>query len=137
MDDYVTKPAELATLRQKLSRWLASDSLDPARIQQLAGDPEGIAEVLKEFEAGMRTDIAALQVALESANCAALRRAAHRIRGSALTIGAETLAALAARVEDAPASVDEAQLMDSAHALLEELERVVVSAGAQRSALSS
>jgi PAS domain S-box-containing protein len=137
MDDYVTKPAELVTLRQKLSRWLSSDALDPARIQELAGDPQGIAEVLKEFEAGMRTDIAALQVALESANCAALRRAAHRIRGSALTIGAQSLAALAARVEDAPAAVGEEQFMGSAHALLEELERVVISAGVHRSALST
>jgi len=155
MDDYLTKPAELVTLRAKLAQWLGSDAplrtapsarparapdgnpIDRARIQQLAGGPQGIAEVLAELESGARADIAALQVALESANCAALRRAAHRIKGSALTIGAEGLAALAARVVDAPAGVDAPQLMSSAHALLDELERVLASARVHRNAPSS
>jgi len=150
MDDYLTKPAELATLRAKLARWLGSDAplraapsaqpagaaagnpIDRARIQQLAGGPQGVAEVLAELESGVRADIAALQVALESGDGAALRRAAHRIKGSALTIGAETLAALAAGVVDAPAGADTPQLMRGAHALLAELERVLVSARGQR-----
>ena len=155
MDDYLTKPAELATLRAKLAQWLGSDAplrsapstrparapggnpIDRARIQQLAGGPQGIAEVLAELESGVRADVAALQVALESANGLALRRAAHRIKGSALTIGAESLAALATRVVDAPADIDAAQLMSSAHALLDELQRVLVSARAHRNAPSS
>jgi two-component system, NarL family, sensor histidine kinase EvgS len=155
MDDYLTKPAELVTLRAKLAQWLGSDAplrtapsarpasapggnpIDRARIQQLAGGPQGIAEVLAELESGVRADIAALQVALESANCAALRRAAHRIKGSALTIGAERLAALAARIVDAPAGVDAAQLMSGAHALLDELEGVLVSARVHRNAAPS
>jgi CheY-like chemotaxis protein len=135
MDDYVTKPAELVTLRAKLAQWLGNDApdqnpIDRARIQQLAGGPQGVAEVLAELESGVRADIAALQVALESENGAALRRAAHRIKGSALTIGAEGLAALAARVMDAPTGVDAPQLTSSAQALLNELERVLVSARA-------
>jgi signal transduction histidine kinase/HPt (histidine-containing phosphotransfer) domain-containing protein/ActR/RegA family two-component response regulator len=155
MDDYLTKPAELVTLRAKLAQWLGSDTrlrvapsarpagapggnpIDRARIQQLAGSPQGIAEVLAELESGVRADIAALQVALESADPAALRRAAHRIKGSALTIGAEALAALAASVVDAPASVDAPRLMSSARALLGELERVLASARVQRNAASS
>ena len=136
MDDYLTKPAELVTLRAKLAQWLGNP-IDRARIQQLAGSPEGIAEVLAELESGVRADIAALQVALESANCLALRRAAHRIKGSALTIGAEHLAALAAGVVDAPAGVDAPQLMGSARGLLDELERVLASARVHRNAPSS
>jgi HPt (histidine-containing phosphotransfer) domain-containing protein len=84
--------------------------------------------VLAELESGVRADIAALQVALESANSTALRRAAHRIKGSALTIGAESLAGLAARIVDAPAGIDSAQLVSSAHTLLDELQRVLASA---------
>ena len=136
MDDYLTKPAELVTLRAKLVDWLGRDAwmpIDRGRIQQLAGDPRGIAEVLAELESGVRADIAAVQVALESANWAALRRAAHRINGSALTIGAERLAALAARIVDAPASLEAPQLISRAHALLEELERVLASARVHRS----
>jgi signal transduction histidine kinase/CheY-like chemotaxis protein len=154
IDDFLTKPAELVTLRAKLAQWLGSDAalktppsarpagtpagnlIDRARIQQLAGGPQGIAEVLAELESGVRADIAALQVALESANCEALRRAAHRVKGSALTIGAENLAALAARVLDAPAGVDASQLMSSAQALLAELERVLVSARSHRKTTS-
>ena len=135
-NDFLTKPAELPTLRKKLVQWLgtgaaAASAIDRARIQQLAGGAQGIAEVLAELESGVRADIAALQVALESANAAALRRAAHRIKGSALTIGAEKLASHATRVLDAPAGTD---LKASARALLEELERVLVSARGQRSA---
>jgi len=85
----------------------------------------------------VRADIAALQVALESANGAALRRAAHRIKGSALTIGAERLATLASGVVDAPAGVDTPQLMGSARSILDELERVLVSARVHRSARSA
>ena len=151
MDDYLTKPAELVTLRAKLVQWLGgnvslgaapsprpagapkANPIDRARIQQLAGGPQGIAEVLAELESGVRADIAALQVALESADPSALRRAAHRIKGSALTIGAERLAALASQVVDAPAAVGPAQLTSSARALLDELAGVLVSARTQRS----
>ena len=126
MDDYLTKPAELVALRAKLKQWLGSDAalrsapgerraaepgaspIDRARIQQLAGGPQGVAEVLVQLESGVRADIAAVQVALESSNGAALRSAAHRIRGSALTIGAERLATLAAGVMEAPADIEHA-----------------------------
>ena len=144
MDDYLTKPAELAALRAKLKQWLGSDALvstapsqrpagaaggnaiDRVRIQELAGGPEGIAEVLVQLEAGVRADIAALQAALGSADRPALRSAAHRIKGSALTIGAERLAALANGVMDLPAGDDAPQLMSTTgHALLDELQRVL------------
>jgi PAS domain S-box-containing protein len=136
MDDYLTKPAELVTLRAKLAQWLGSGgpgagAIDRARIQQLAGDPQGMTEVLAELESGVRADIAALQVALESTNWPAVRRAAHRIKGSALTIGAEKLAALAASVLDAPAAAEGAPLMRRANALLAELERVLLAARAR------
>jgi signal transduction histidine kinase/CheY-like chemotaxis protein len=141
MDDYLTKPAELVALRAKLVHWLGSEALaapiDRAHIQQLAGGAQGIAEVLAELESGVRADIAALQVALESANAGALRSAAHRIKGSALTIGAGRLAALAGHIVDAPAEAETPSLMSSARGILDELQRVLVSARAQRATASS
>ena len=142
MDDYLTKPAELVTLRAKLKQWLGNDAalrnpIDGARIQELAGGPEGVAEVLAELESGVRADIAALRVALKSADGAALRGAAHRIKGSALTIGAERLALLASSIMDVPAGAEAPKLMSGAHALLEELERVLVSARVHRNAPAS
>jgi signal transduction histidine kinase/CheY-like chemotaxis protein len=154
MDDYLTKPAELVALRTKLKQWLGSDAglatapgaarptapgaspIDRARIQELAGGAEGIAEVLAELEAGVRADIAALQVALEQSDYDALRGAAHRIKGSALTIGAERLATLAGGVVDVPGGVDAGQLTATAQALLAELERVLASSRAQRQTAS-
>jgi HPt (histidine-containing phosphotransfer) domain-containing protein len=109
-------------------RQVQKTSINRARIEQLAGGPEGAAEVLAELELGVRADIVAVRSALESANTAALRRAAHRIKGSALTIGAEGLATLAARVLDAPADVEAPRLMGNASALLAELEHVLASA---------
>ena len=115
----------------------ATTAIDRARIQQLAGGPEGIAEVLAQLESGVRADIAALQVALESANCAALRSAAHRIKGSALTIGAEPWRRSLHAWWTRPRTSTRAQLMSNARTLLDDLERVLVSARVQRNAPSS
>jgi signal transduction histidine kinase/CheY-like chemotaxis protein/HPt (histidine-containing phosphotransfer) domain-containing protein len=147
MDDYLTKPAELVTLRAKLKQWLGIDALrsapgaraagapdrnaiDRVRIEELAGSPQGVSDVMKELVSGVRADIAAVQVAIESSNGAALRSAAHRIRGSALTVGAERLATLAAGIVEAPDAHGIPELMRNAQALLKELERVLLSARA-------
>ena len=145
-------PPSSCTLRAKLTQWLGSDARSRPRrpngaratIRSIArasssspAVPQGIAEVLAELESGVRADIAALQVALERGNAAALRSAAHRIKGSALTIGAERLAALGRRRRGCARGVDTPQLMSNARALLDELERVLLSARVQRNAPSS
>jgi CheY-like chemotaxis protein len=150
MDDYLTKPTELAALREKLARWLGGSVplntlgergaqggremlFDRARIRDLAGGPDGLAEVLAELETAVRADIAELQAALARADGAAVRRAAHRIKGAALTIGAERLASMAAAVE----GVDNPTGAAGAEELLAELKGVLATArgdaGAARS----
>jgi len=144
MDDYLTKPTELGTLREKVSRWLGEtaalpvsasearlgaprgDAIDRARVKQLVGGPDGMAGVLSEVEAGAREDIAALQVALEAGDDVGLRAAAHRIKGSALTIGAQRLAAAAVRVHEAPG------VAAGVHALIEELKAVIAATRVDR-----
>ena len=144
MDDYLTKPTELGTLREKVSRWLGDaaalamppskartraprhDAIDRARMQQLVGGPDGMAGVLSEVEAGARDDIAALEGALHAGDDAALRAAAHRIKGSALTIGARGLAAAATRLEEAPG------VASSVQALIEELKAVIAATRGDR-----
>ena len=154
MDDFLTKPAELVVLREKLSQWLGSDAglnevadrsgaagheplIDRARIRELAGGPEGIAEVLAELDTAVRADIADLQTALDRSDAAAVRRAAHRVKGAALTIGAERLAALAARVEEATQAPDTPLPHDGARALLEELKGVLAAARVDQGAGSN
>jgi PAS domain S-box-containing protein len=135
MDDYLTKPAELATLRQKLARWLGSDAgirstapIDRTRLEKLVGGTQGIGELLGELEAGARSDIAALEAALTARDGAGVRRVAHRVKGSALTMGAARLAAAAARLEDAP---DTLVSPDAVRLLIEELESVADAARAE------
>jgi HPt (histidine-containing phosphotransfer) domain-containing protein len=56
-----------------------------------------------------------------------VRGAAHRIKGAALSIGSQRLAATAARVEDAPKR-DVVEAQDAVEALLEELNRLLEAA---------
>jgi CheY-like chemotaxis protein len=145
MDDYLTKPTELGTLREKVTYWLGKPLvlarargrpraasgdrlLDRARIEELAGGPEGIAEVLAGLEGAVRADIAELQSALARGDLSAVRGAAHRIKGAALSIGSERLAATAAKLEQATREPAEALL--ATEDLLDELNSVLEAARA-------
>jgi PAS domain S-box-containing protein len=139
MDDYLTKPTELATLRDKLARWLgaeagvrsapAGNAIDRQRIQDLVGGPAGLATVLQTVARSARRDIEGLQSAMDAKDSAAIRAAAHRIKGTALNLGASRLADAAARVEGAPDGVvDSPQFADGVRAVIEELKMVLVAA---------
>src|SRR3954471_6830943 len=140
MDGYLTKPTELGTLREKLARWLGADAgvraaprkdvIDRDRILQLVGSTAGVATVLASFEGGARRDIVALERAVQEKDGATVRSIAHRIRGSALNLGAERLAAAAGRVEQAPDALD-AALTAAVQAVIEEL-KVVLAATSVR-----
>jgi len=87
------------------------------------GGPQGVAEVLAELESGVRADIAALQVALESANSTgpAARRASHqgqRTDDRCRELGRGWLHASWMRP---PASTSRS-CVNSAHTLLDELQ---------------
>jgi two-component system, NarL family, sensor histidine kinase EvgS len=155
MDDYLTKPTELVTLREKLARWLGAEAglraapapasarasrdmpIDRARIRELTGGGEGLAGVLSQVEAAARADIAMLQDALAASDGAAIRRAAHRIKGSALMIGAKHLAAAAIRLEHAPDSLDTPELRSAVQALIDELKSVLAATRADRDAAAA
>jgi CheY-like chemotaxis protein/HPt (histidine-containing phosphotransfer) domain-containing protein len=154
MDDYLTKPTELVKLREKLARWLGADALAPmapraraddaphgaidrARIRELVGGADGLARVLAEVESSARADLAALQVALEASDRAAIRGAAHRIKGSALSIGAQAVAEAALRLERSLDARDAREPISVAQALIEELKGVIAAVRADRSAASA
>jgi len=155
MDDYLTKPTELVTLREKLARWLGSEAglrsappapraealhdgpIDRARMQELLGSPEELAVVLATVEATVRADITMLQNALARNQTGALRQVGHRIRGSALTIGAKRLAAAAGAVEHAPDPLDTEETRLRVHALIEELKKVLAALRAEPKAAAA
>jgi PAS domain S-box-containing protein len=140
MDGYLTKPTELGTLREKLARWLGAEAgvrpavrdnvIDRDRVLQLVGSLAGVTMVLASFEGGARRDIAVLERALQAKDGVAVRAVAHRIKGSALNLGAERLAEAAARVERVPDALG-ADVFAAVQSVIEEL-KVVVAATSVR-----
>jgi len=145
MDDYLTKPAELAALRTKLASWLElkdapstagrSDesangdcdqpAFDPGFIEELAGDPESVLEVLDEFRTAALADVRALQAGLDDKNGREVRRLAHRIKGAARTIGSHRLSELAGTLEQTSTMPDSDQVNALAQSVMKELDRVL------------
>jgi PAS domain S-box-containing protein len=129
MDDILTKPTELAQLRAMLLKWLDRPELvqqddevstcaepDPndtaltpasgkvlelSALQKIAKRRAQQIEMLQEFTAHNRNDIAALAAALQAGNPAAVARGAHRIKGACRMVGALQLEALCSSIEQA------------------------------------
>jgi len=126
MDDLLTKPTELSDLRTMLLKWLVrmdspSRAVSPPVVPTAAASPptETVAaldltvlkkfvasraaqiEMLQEFNAHNRSDIASLQTTLQGGDPAAVAQAAHRIKGACRMMGALELASLCADIEAA------------------------------------
>jgi CheY-like chemotaxis protein len=116
MDDYLSKPIRLEDLLSAASRWLHSvdvpapgppapvrAAIDPAVLAGLRRELGADADlVIGEMLAAFREDGAAQLAAIAAATSAPmLARAAHRLRGSALNLGAVVLAEACQRAESA------------------------------------
>jgi signal transduction histidine kinase/CheY-like chemotaxis protein/HPt (histidine-containing phosphotransfer) domain-containing protein len=152
MDDAMTKPVELAALKGMLDRWLPCDTwlapavvddqpppldTDFAAIADLAqGDTDLQSELLEDFRSANAGDLRAATRAVNDVAIDDLRRAAHRIKGAATTVGAARLAEAATRLERA-AHAGDWQRVSSAWAPLQQEckrldERIAVQTGAAR-----
>jgi two-component system sensor histidine kinase/response regulator len=135
MDDYTTKPISLESLRRVLDRWAPGDAPaaagdtvaeSPLDEAALAAASAGDAAVRAEILDALRADAAAGRRGILDAgdDGAALRLAAHRLRGACLAAGALRAGAAAGRLEEAA----RANLADATAAarreVLEELRRV-------------
>jgi signal transduction histidine kinase/CheY-like chemotaxis protein/HPt (histidine-containing phosphotransfer) domain-containing protein len=125
MNDYLTKPIQVAALAHALERWL-SPAQAPALAGDVAGDPSpapsgeplmdfGRLEEFKEFDdeelsmtrqviglfiADVPARLRAMELAIALADPTALREAAHALKGAAGNVGAVALARAAAELED-------------------------------------
>jgi HPt (histidine-containing phosphotransfer) domain-containing protein len=115
MDDYLTKPVQLADLKAMLEKWL------PAAAEPVPGSPDSPAipvdvsvlkalvddssEVIKEFLQDFRhsaTQIAAeLRIAYAGGQAAQVGALAHKLKSSARSVGALGLGELCAEIEQA------------------------------------
>lgn len=107
IDDHLPQPATMEALARLLAQWMplpaAPDAtLDPARLNALAGGSAAVAEaLLGGFAAANAADCRALRQAFARRDLAAIGRIAHAVRGAAQTIGAARLARAASALEAA------------------------------------
>ena len=137
MDDFLPKPLTGSALADKLSRWLPARSLLPpapspsAAINlpaeqfdcvQLA-EMRGVAaaqfdDFIRQFAANTAAAMPILRHAIDGGDAAQLRSVAHKLKGTAATLGARQVAALAFELEQRGRSAE----LHDASALLTQLE---------------
>jgi signal transduction histidine kinase/DNA-binding response OmpR family regulator/HPt (histidine-containing phosphotransfer) domain-containing protein len=106
MDDYIAKPISREALDEVLGRWLPlgdedGQVLDQARLVELRSVFPGgeMSDVLRSLAAALQTELDCVGTAVADGDGATLAAAAHRIKNSALMIGATGLSDAAAQLE--------------------------------------
>ena len=123
MDDYITKPISPKLLDDALARWWPRESLHPAAMlssslpaaPMVDPDDEGALDptvsrsqgVVRVFLRHVPSQLAAIMSALEANDADALRTAAHKLKGSCLSVGVPRMASLAASLEASPSNPKE------------------------------
>ena len=78
----------------------STPAFDFARLADISGgDTEFELEILSDYFAQNSTLLSELDRALSTGDVATVRRAAHTLKGSSRTVGAESVAAIAAEIE--------------------------------------
>ena len=102
MDDCITKPATPEVIAQLLDRWCRRPDAPvvAATLDDLeARSPAVLRAVIEHYLAGIPTDMAHLQTAIDNGHVERVRSMAHDLAGSALVVGARTLAGLLRQAE--------------------------------------
>ncbi|WP_337014855.1 hybrid sensor histidine kinase/response regulator [Leclercia sp. AS011] len=126
-DGYIAKPVSQAALQDEITRVGQPQDRglpDEARLlQQCADDPSLVQELLALFGEGLDEATATLARAIDHDDREALRRAAHRLRGEAITLGFSDLAGQLQQLESEATSLDQAGLNMLRRALFAEVDR--------------
>jgi CheY-like chemotaxis protein len=131
MDDYLAKPTDLDALERVLDRLTPSTPagrpIEPASesgarlVDQQAlanlkalerNGPGFLAVLVREFDEGFRSHLGDMRLAARENDGAALRGAAHSVKGSAGIVGAQGMASLCQRLESLGAE-DQAMAADA------------------------
>lgn len=120
MDDYVTKPLNTKLLREALERWWPRESMWPCQptgtsipapppamptappIDVLDPAVERSPGVVRVFLRHVPDQLESVASAISSADAEALRQAAHKLKGSCLSVGIPRMASLCANLEETP-----------------------------------
>jgi len=115
MDDYLSKPLRVAELQAALDRTAppppvlvsqaaAAQGFDPAilgtmRALQRPGQPDLVQSMIQLYLKGLPVQLQTIELAVKTADAAALGRAAHKLKGSSATLGAGRIAELCTRLQ--------------------------------------
>jgi HPt (histidine-containing phosphotransfer) domain-containing protein len=139
MDGYVAKPVQPAELLEALARLVPGAApatsvpqappaellLDPsAALARVGGDAKLLGELVALFRQAYPGWLAEIRAAIANQNAAALKRAAHTLKGSAGTFGAHSTFEAAARLEELGRSGDLTGAAEACAALAAILERL-------------
>jgi len=136
MDGYLAKPVSLPRLRATLQRWLrnAGDdvpAIDRAVLDPWLNDDEGARrDLLAKFSRSASESRHDIETAMAAGDLGALAAAAHRLKGSALAVGARALGDAAQVLERAAKAGDRATCQDGLGPLAVEVQRAQAEIGA-------
>jgi PAS domain S-box-containing protein len=104
MNDFLSKPMEVAQLAQVLDRWTApaQEEVDGRQkaLDRMDGDAGLFAMVLESFFSLAPKTLVEVETALAAADVQAVHRYLHSLAGSSAMVGAERLARLARELEE-------------------------------------
>lgn len=132
MDDLMTKPVRTADLLAMVTKWAAARRTRPAgragiveRLRDLGvlDDPIFLREMLDAFVTDSESLLRNLREAASRGDATTCERAAHRLRGASLNLGAASLARSAERIEEQSRASD----LSDAPLWIEELGRELAS----------
>ncbi|SEP08079.1 Signal transduction histidine kinase [Rhodospirillales bacterium URHD0017] len=136
MDGYLSKPVGLPRLRATLQRWLrgaddAVPAIDSAVLDPwMQGDEAARRDLLAKFSRSATESRHDIETAMAAGDLAALAAAAHRLKGSALAVGARALGDAAQTLERAAKAGDRATCQDGLGPLAVEVQRAQAEIGA-------
>jgi CheY-like chemotaxis protein/HPt (histidine-containing phosphotransfer) domain-containing protein len=147
MDDYLSKPVQLASLRTKLDQWLplptaeakqsppvlkppatraeAIGPLDRLVLAEISGGDQTVErQILADFRRTNDGDAVMLRQAVDKNDMSQIRRASHRIKGASRLIGAVGLARVCQHIESLSTTRDGNAVEASMAAFHQELEQL-------------
>lgn len=126
-DGYIAKPVSQEALREEIAHVLAGEDKglpDEAQLlKQCADDPELVNELLALFGNGLDEAVAAMALNIAHNDRDALRRAAHKLRGEAVTLGFIRLSEVLQQLESQAVSLNQTGLSVLHGELIEEARR--------------
>jgi PAS domain S-box-containing protein len=124
MDDYLSKPIDMKDLRQTLIKWMPQASKTDVKAEEISvqsnptaklscpidvsvltemfgNDPEMIKEILNDFIQPSQDIIEDMKLAHQERSAEGVKQAAHKLKSSAGSVGANKLADLCEKLEQA------------------------------------